>query len=191
MAFIQSVSRQQPRFDDVLKTGRRWDKRFDVIEVQDAEAPHYTQHTTEWKMLSKEQYDAFLVSREKAKEIVEETQSRWSDLTIDELVQMRVQLDGEISTRQLAPAPEAEEGDVQAASSLPVQFNPDDQNVAAAHAERTRKIIAAIEELDSNDPEDWARTPKNLPRVKRVEEIAGFKVSQADIEAAMLLSQKH
>ena len=186
---IQYIGKQQNRVDDVLKTKRVWRRPGDVIEVEDSEAPHYTQHAGEWRAITTEQHEAHLAERAVIEETVASTTSAWAQLSLDDLYGMRDQLAAEIKLREDAKsqAQGLNEVEAKAASSQPVDHPKDDPAAAGAAAERMKAIIEAINNLDRNDPADWAKGANEGPRVARVTEITGFKVSKAEITEALEL----
>ncbi len=184
---IRSISRQVPRIDDVLKTNRVWKRRGDVVEVQASEASHYLAHPMEWERITPEQYEAQKVSDAMAKELVSEVSSKWNALALDDLKHMRAELDTEIKRRESIPGKPVDR-EIQAfADSEPVKLSQDDPATQAAAADRMKKIALVISEMDRNDPAHWSKTPRELPRVSKVSELFGAKVSQEEIVEALKL----
>lgn len=190
MRYICSRSRQINRPDDILRTSRIWKKAGSVVLVDDNEAPHYLKHPDEFFEMTKGDYDAHLVRQEQSEKVVQEIGQQWAHLTLDELRKVHSQIGGEIHRRELTPKPVVTPEAVIAASSAPVVPSTTNPDTIAAAAERQAKILKAIGELDDKNPEDYAMAPRHMPRVGRVSEVAGFKVTQAEVLSALELSQK-
>lgn len=186
----QYIGKQLNRVDDTqLKTRRIWKEPGDALEISDIEAPHYLQHPGEWRAISHAEYAKHCAEREQIKETTGEIERKWGDLLLTDLYSMRAQLETEIKRRESASSKTQTINPVQAevASAEPVKFDPKDPATIEAAANRMSTIIKAIGTLDKNDPEDWAKTPFSGPRVPRVSEITGFKVSRDEITEAMSL----
>lgn len=176
--------------DTALHTKRVWSKNGSIVEVPEIEAPHYTQHPSVWKAVSEADMAKLRKQTEEVENALRDVEAKWGHLSSVQLQAIRAELDLEIQRRQQSElqAPRVDETQAKAANAEPIVLDPNDPATAAAAAERTGRIMQAISQLDRNNPEDWSRTPRELPRVGRVTEICGFPVSQKEvIEAVELL----
>lgn len=189
MPLIRSISRQVPRYDDVLRTNRVWEKWGDAIEIPDAEAAHYLRHPKEWEIITPEAYARWQDHKAKQAEIKSEMSGKWADLGLAELKQMRVDLDAEILRREQMQALSAPVNDEakRFTDSNPVAMKTS-TDTAGAISDRISKISKVISEMDSNDPEQWSRKT-GRPYVPVVSELVGFKVSDEEIAAALQLQK--
>ncbi len=176
--------------DTALHTKRVWEEYGSVVEVPETEAPHYTQHPSVWKAVSESE---MVKLREQAKQVqvaLQEVEVKFAHLSSVQLKKIRAQIDEEISKREQAErdAPKVDEVSTAAANAEPVALNPNDPASAAAIAQRMGLVMSVIKDkLDKNDPADWSRSPRELPRVGRVTELCGFKVSIEEIVQAVEL----
>lgn len=175
--------------DTALHTKRVWGEYGAVVEVPDYEAPHYTQHPAVWRAVSETEMVKLREQAQQVAEVLQEVDVKFAGLSSVQLKTIRAQLDAEIVKREQAEAaaPRVDEVAAKAAGAEPLTLDPSHPETAAAAAARMGKIMQAIGSMDKNDPTDWARTPKELPRVGRVTEICGFKVSQDEIVQAVEL----
>lgn len=182
---IRSISRQIPRFDDVLRTNRVWQEWGDALEVAESEAPHYLRHPKEWESITPEAYERWKAHKAKQAEIKTEVAGKWADLGLPELKQMRVDLDVEILRREQAQAMTAP---VNAEAKYFTDSNPvtlkASTETAGAISDRIKAIQLAIGEMDRGDPEQWSKKT-GRPYVAAVGDIVGFKVSDDEIAAAL------
>lgn len=176
--------------DTALKTKRVWPEYGSVVEVTQEEAPHYTQHPKVWRAVSAEEMEKMQKQAAEMQTALQEVEVKFAHLSSVQLEKILVQIQAEIAKRKTveASAPIINEAAAQVASSEPVTLNPADPASAPALAERMGKIMHVIRnQMDKNDPADWSRTPRELPRVGRVTELCGFKVTIEEIGQAVEL----
>lgn len=182
---LEYIGRQLRRVDDVLHTKRIWDAAGSVLEVPENEALHYLQHPTEWRVVSREQVNNRLAARQAVEVSMSQVKSQWESLTIADLEQLR----GDIDARIAILRAEADALAKAVATAPPADFVVDTSTGNAGSNDiairRTKEIIAAIGELDPNDPDHYAKHPKKMPRVDAVSERVGFKVTGKEVSDAM------
>jgi hypothetical protein len=183
---IQSISRQVPRVDDVLRTARVWQKKYDVLPVDESEAKHYLQHPMEWRKLTPDQYEQWLAQEAKSQKIKQEAATQWTDLTTEQLRTMRDEMSVEITRRE-----------AEAALRAPIDLDQRDYATSAApelkEAPATvgamsrdiADIVRIVGEMDVKDPEQFKVWDGQLePRVPIVSERVGRKVSVEQVREA-------
>lgn len=173
--------------DTALKTRRVWEEYGSTVTVPESEAPHYTQHPSVWKAVSEAEMERIRKQQEEVKQALMEVDVKFAHLSSIQLKSILAQLSEEIGRRETEErnAPKVDEEAQKAASEI--QFDTSNVDSAAAAADRMGKIMQAIGQMDKNDPHDWSRTPRELPRVGRVTEITGFKVSAEEVVQAVEL----
>lgn len=189
VALIEYVGRQRNRGDDVLKTGRVWKAAGDVVEVPEDQKHFYLKHPDEWRETSEEAVEKREAARLKAAKNLGEIRGEWEKLTVEDLEQIRDDLNAEIQRRKVesAKAPVVTAETKAKAASAPALHTGKDEPSKQAAANRLLQVKAAIGSLDHNDPEHYTGEPDKRPRVDAVSEAVGFKVSAEEIKAAQAL----
>lgn len=186
---IQYVGRAVPRVDDVLKTDRVWDKVNAIVEVPEDQAGYYLQHPLEWREITPDEAFQRMQAKAEVDQLVLKIKREWSPMTIEDLEELKTDIDVRIEEiRQgrieIASKPAAPVAQIDGAEALAS----DDE---ATRALGTQKIEAVARVLGTMDPKDKDQWTFRGPKLAVVTELAGQKVTTAEIKLALELKDIH
>lgn len=188
---VEYIGKQKNRGDDVLNTPRVWPTPGSVVEMPEREAPHYLAHPGEWRTITPEELEQREAARDEVTKTVEALSTSWKSLPLKDLYALNDEIADEIDLREAenrakgAQAPEK----VAEQDEAPVSTEDGDDASKTAASERVQKVMSAIKQLDSNNEDHFAKAGPRAgsPKTAPVSEIAGFKVTAAEIDEANAL----